>query len=139
MTQTEAVRASQRPVNPVQRPRLVGRVIGDLGRVLVFAALAAGTVAGVAAVVNTFPVYLSSALSAPHQSMVPGSLLVLSALWLLSGLVCWVRDGGGLAGREPATFAGETEGSGLMNVTAVTHYEGRGPSHRPRANREVAG
>jgi hypothetical protein len=75
---------------------------------------------------------------AMDQTWAWASILALSVLWLSSGLVHQMRSRRGPADREPATLAGETTDKDSV-VFAQNHFYGRAPSHRPRANREVAG
>ena len=79
-----------------------------------------------------------SLVHATHQSWAWISILVMSVLWLGAGLVHQIRSGGGgLADREPAARVGEADGGAGGALRAMN--QGRTPSRRPRANREVAG
>jgi hypothetical protein len=82
--------------------------------------------------------YSFSLTHAMHQTWAWASILALSVLWLSSGLVHQMRSRRGPADREPATLVGETPDEDGA-VFAQNHLDGRIPSHRPRANREVAG
>jgi hypothetical protein len=73
-----------------------------------------------------------------HQQFVVGTLLGLAMFWLLLPH-SWVHGSDTDEVREPAQSAGETEGGGFNNVTALSEYRGRGPSHRPGKRGEVAG
>jgi succinate dehydrogenase hydrophobic anchor subunit len=82
--------------------------------------------------------YTFSLDRAVHQTWAWLSILVLSVLWLISGLVHQTRGGRGPADREPATSAGETNNKDSV-VFVQKQLQGRVSSRRPRANREVAG
>jgi hypothetical protein len=82
--------------------------------------------------------YTFSLDRAMHQTWAWLSILVLSVLWLISGLAHQMRTGRGPADREPATSAGETNNKDSV-VFGQKQCQGRVSSRRPRANREVAG
>jgi hypothetical protein len=82
--------------------------------------------------------YSFSLTHAMNQTWAWVSILALSVLWLSSGLVHQMRSRRGPADREPATLAGETSDEDGA-VFDQNHLDGRAPSHRPRAHREVAG
>jgi hypothetical protein len=73
-----------------------------------------------------------------HQQFVVGTLLGLSIFWLLPPHP-WVNESEDSEVREPVKSAGETEGGGVSNVTALAEYRGRDPSRRPSGQGEVAG
>ena len=82
--------------------------------------------------------YTFSLDRAMHQTWAWLSILVLSVLWLISGLVHQMRAGRGSTDWEPATSAGETNHKDSV-VFGQQQRQGRVSSRRPRANREVAG
>ncbi len=73
-----------------------------------------------------------------HKQFVVGTLLGLAIFWLLPPHP-WVNESEERGVREPADVAGETESGGVSNVTALSEYRGRGPSHRPSGHGEVVG
>ncbi len=73
-----------------------------------------------------------------HKQFVVGTLLGLAIFWLLPPHP-WVIESEERGVREPADVAGETESGGVSNVTALSEYRGRGPSHRPSGHGEVVG
>ncbi len=73
-----------------------------------------------------------------HKQFVVGTLLGLAIFWLLPPHP-WVNESEEKGVREPADVAGETESGGVSNVTVLSEYRGRGPSHRPSGHGEVVG
>lgn len=100
--------------------------------------VAAVTLSVLASVLHVFNRHFSfSLLRALGHPWAWISILAMSVLWLGAGLVHQIRSGGTLAGREPANSAGGADPRTSRVLNAAN--QGRLPSHRPRAYREVCG